>query len=387
MKVSKVFGFVLCLHLGAITVLLVQPGCRTTQPPTQIYQQDKTIFSEDVTSVERTGNVIPGSSFGGDAGLDAAFNAGMSVERSSPRRPAGEFTEFGEFDQIKPLQSLQAADAGQTVTIAGASVETYTVKKGDSLWAIAKANKVSVNELLSLNSLDKSAPIKIGQKIKIPVDGGSVRVSTVTADSYQPSAYNTAAQNYSVQRGDSLSKIANKFGTSVAAIKAANNKTSDMIRVGEDLLIPVAGSSANPSEGSLSPATTSLPSASDRTHTVTAGEYPATIARKYGMTSNELLAINGITDPRALQVGQKLKVSRTGSARNVDSRIDTVTTSSSVATTTIIADASRIAPAVTGPVQIRVIEADPLIEEEAAAMDADSMFDDAIEIPVIRMEE
>ena len=54
------------------------------------------------------------------------------------------------------------------------------------------------------------------------------------------------------------------------------------------------------------------------------GEYPATIARKYGMTTGELLALNGITDPRKLQVGQVLKVSGSGSAANVDSRTETV---------------------------------------------------------------
>lgn len=373
MKVSKVFGFVLCLHLGAIVLLIVQPGCRTTQPPTKTFQQTETQqgAGEDV---------IPPSSMGATAGLDAAFNAGLENERSSPLRPSG---EFGEFDQVDTLQPFENS---QVVSVAGESIETYTVQKGDSLWAIAKRNNTSLNELLTLNGLDKNAPLKIGQKIKVPVEGGSAQVSTVTADAYQPTTYNTEAQNYSVQRGDTLSKIAKKFDTSIAAIKAANNKTSDMIRVGEELLIPVpasaSGSSATPQVK-----TTATVSASGRIHVVKAGEYPATIARQYGMTSNELLAMNGITDPRALQVGQKLNVSASGSARNVDSRIDTVTPSVAPKSTTIKPTPTPIAPAVQGPVQIRVIEADPLVEDEAASLDTDSMFDDAVEIPVIRMQE
>lgn len=371
MKVSKVFGFVLCLHLGAIAVLIVQPGCRTTQPPTKTFQQAETL--------PRAGeDVIPASSLGAAAGLDAAFNAGLDDGLSSPLRPSG---EFGEFDQVGTLQPLGSS---QMVSVAGQSIETYRVQKGDSLWAIAKRNSISLNELLTLNGLDKNAPLKIGQEIKIPVEGGSAQISTVTADAYQPTTYNTEAQNYSVQRGDTLSRIAKKFDTSVSAIKAANNKTSDMIRVGEELLIPVPASGVSAAPQVKSTATNS---ASGRTHVVKAGEYPATIARQYGMTSSELLAMNGITDPRALQVGQKLKVSASGSARNVDSKIDTVTPSVTTKSTVSTPNPTPIAPAVEGPVQIRVIEADPLVEDEAASMDTDSMFDDAVEIPVIRMEE
>ena len=120
-------------------------------------------------------------------------------------------------------------------------------------------------------------------------------------------------------------------------------------------------------------------------HTVKAGEYPATIARQYGMTTSELLAINGITDPRKMQIGQKLKVSSTGSAANVASKTETV-----VAPTPAPALAS-VGPTVTasndGPVEIRVVEADPLVEEEIVEIDTDAMFENAVEIPVIRLDD
>jgi hypothetical protein len=46
------------------------------------------------------------------------------------------------------------------------------------------------------------------------------------------------AQTYTVQSGDTLNEIANRFGTTVSALKDANNLTSDMIRVGQVLSIP-----------------------------------------------------------------------------------------------------------------------------------------------------
>jgi LysM repeat protein len=383
MKVSKIFGFVLCLHLGVITVLIVQPGCSTTQPPTQTYQQDRTIRTNVKGATRTADGLIPATRVEAGSTLDSAFNAGLDDGRYAPQRPSG---EFNEFDDIAPLEPLTS---GQTVNIAGPSFETYTVKKGDSLWAISKRYNVSLNELYAANGLNKSSVLKIGQQIKIPVEGSTAKVNTVNADTYQPTSYNMSSESYTVQRGDTLSKIALKYDTSVRAIKASNNKSSDLIRVGEKLMIPVSGGQSGSSAAPAPAASTSTyqsaaPSGSARTHTVRAGEYPATIARQYGMTTGELLALNGITDPRKLQVGQKLNVSASGSAANVDSKTETVVQPKP---TPVVSTPSRSVNASNAPVEIRVIEADPLIEGEAATIDADSMFDSAVEIPVIRMEE
>ena len=125
-----------------------------------------------------------------------------------------------------------------------------------------------------------------------------------------------------------------------------------------------------------------------RTHTVKPGEYPATIARQYGMPTGELLALNGITDPRKLQVGQVLKINGSGSAANVDSRTETVVSPAPApASPAPASPAPRVPVTSSGPVEIRVIEADPLVEGEATEIQTDEMFDGAVEIPVIRLEE
>ncbi len=398
MKVSKVFGCVLGLHFGVIAVLLVQPGCRTKQPPTQTYTQERTIKSSVQGASRSSENLIPATRVGSGEGLDAAFNAGFESGNFAPDS-SGEFSEFDDVAPIAPLPS-----AGQTVDIAGASFETYTVKKGDNLWSIAKRYNVSLNELYAANGLNKNSVLRIGQQIQIPVEGGTATVQAVSADSYQPTSFNQESTNYTVKRGDTLSKIANQFDTSVRAIKAANGKTSDLIRVGEELIIPVSG---NTGTGSASAPVSSVSSvaapkvsytapsstvSASGTHTVKSGEYPATIARKYGMTTGELLALNGITDPRKLQVGQVLKVG-SGSAANVDSRTETVVAPKPAVqpvSRTITSTSSTPAPAPaasTGPVAITVIEADPLVEGEAAEIETDEMFDGAVEIPVIRLED
>jgi LysM repeat protein len=391
MKISKVFGFVLSLHVGVIAVLIVQPGCGTTQPPTQTYQQNRTTGLGASARATNAGELIPATRE--DGAIDPAFNAGFDGDsdgRSAPNRPG---TEFGEVEEATPqLEPIVNESGAPTVEVAGASFETYTVKKGDSLWAISKRHNVSLNELYAANGLNKNSMLQVGQQIQIPVEGSTATVSAVTADAYQPSNYNMATETYTVQGGDNLSKIAAKYQTSVGAIKAANNKTSDMIRVGEQLIIPVSGSSASRTSAPKAGAATASVDAQG-THTVKAGEYPATIARQYGMTTAELLAINGITDPRKMQIGQQLKVSSTGSAANVATKTETVvapavSTPKPAARSVVSPAASPVVTASNdGPIEIRVVEADPLVEEEVGEIDTDAMFENAVEIPVIRMDD
>ena len=391
MKISKVLGVVLSFHAAIAAMLVLQPGCSTTQPPTKTYSQSRTIGANieqrDPDSMIQAERV--------DASLDDAFNAGIGVDSYAP---------MSEFDDVElaPLEPVETSIAPTTVEIAGPSYSTYTVVKGDSLWGIAQRHSVSVSELYSANGLNPNSVLKIGQQIQIPSEGGTATVSTVTADAYQPTNLTTGSQTYTVRSGDSLSKIARNYGTTVRELKAANSKSSDMIRIGEELIIPVAGSTSGTSVApstsvTPAPAAPSAPVApalsGARTHTVKAGEYPGKIAKQYGMTSKELLALNGISDPTKLQIGQVLNVSKDGSAANIASQTQTLTSPEPApvavaAPAPSTASVGPIAPGgESGPVTIRVVEADPLIEDEANdIIDIDAEFENAVEIPVIRME-
>lgn len=420
MKVSKIFGCVLSLHIGVIVVLLVQPGCQTGQPPTQIHTQDRTqVLPQDRTQArpqDRTqarpqavtqtntpswtirsnvpgaarssGELIPATRLGAEGDLDAAFNAGFDTAATD------DFGIVDALEPIEPLEPLEPISTGPTVELADAGYQSYTAKKGDSLWSIARRYSVSLDELYAANGLNKNSVIRVGQHIQIPGAAASVTVNPVTPDRYQPSGYEQATSTYTVQAGDSLSKIARRFDTSVTALKAANGKSSDMIRVGEMLTVPAAGTAVAtaqtvaPAAAAPTPSTPSRTlapsSGAARTHTVKAGEYPGKIARQYGMTTNELLAMNSITDPRKLRVGQELRVSGSGSAANVDFSTETVTRSATAQPVPVLPAQSTLRAE---PTEIRVIEADPLVEGDFAEPEPDDIFENAIEIPVIRLEE
>lgn len=108
------------------------------------------------------------------------------------------------------------------------STGQYTVKRGDTLSGIASQFKVSVQDLKSLNRLQGDR-ILVGQVLLIP--SGSNKPSLIL---------------HKVQRGDTLSGIAQKYGTSVYSIKSLNNLNSDIIHVGQELKIQ-SSTSAPPS--------------------------------------------------------------------------------------------------------------------------------------------
>ena len=244
--------------------------------------------------------------------------------------------------------------------------------------------------------MDATSILSIGQQLQIPVEGGTATVTAPSADTYQPTSFNQGSTEYTVKRGDSLSKIANQFDTSVGAIKAANALSSDLIRVGDKLVVPVSGdtgassgmsvaSSDSISSNSTAP---SVSTSGARTHTVKSGEYPGKIASQYGMTTDELLSLNGITDPRKLQVGKVLKVSGSRSTANVDPPTQVVTTATETSSTVISEPVLVETPSTTTttvPIEIKVIESDPLVEGEVAEIEPDETFESSGLIPVIRL--
>jgi len=362
MKISKALGFGLFLHAALIVALSVT-SCRTMDTPTPTYQQDEvSATTETGSSGER--KLIPAKQ------LDPAFNGGLSSSSG---------LEFEEFEGITPKLS----PLSPTVDIAGPSFELYTVRKGDSLWGISKRKNVSLEDLLKANNLSKNAVLKIGQQLKLPTDGSTASINTITADTYQPTSFNARTETYVVAKGDTLTKIARKFNISVKLLKTANKKSSDKILVGEKLLIPVDGNSPSGGQSNYSPEPSISSTSNSGIHIVQAGEYPGTIARKYGITTSELLAINGITEPRSIRPGQKLKVNRSSATTSTiipRSKVPSTPTISPTATATPISQPTVVSPA-SKPVEIRVIEADPLIETDDSI--PDSLFENALEVPVM----
>jgi LysM repeat protein len=196
---------------------------------------------------------------------------------------------------------------------AAASPDTYVVVRGDTLIGIARKLDVSLRDLMQANGLSKNAIIRPGQPLKIP-DGGNLQLGNVPQAQVAVAVDNSLqTQSHTVASGDTLSGLAQRYGTTVAAIRAANGLTGNMIRVGQDLLIPEGSrgasvTSVEPGSRATSSQVSSGQGASGQTYTVQKGDTLGAIAFKYDTTVKALQVVNNIDNPRALQVGQVLRL-------------------------------------------------------------------------------
>ena len=123
-----------------------------------------------------------------------------------------------------------------------ASGNEHAVAKGESFYTIGKKYGVSTKAISDANPGVDSKKLKVGQKLNIPASvSGSAPAVPAGAPAVEAAA---GEKTYTVKSGDTLTRIAKSHGASVKAIKSANSLTTDRIKVGQKLKIPVKASAA-----------------------------------------------------------------------------------------------------------------------------------------------
>ena len=194
----------------------------------------------------------------------------------------------------------------------GADTVVYVVKPGDTLRSIAAAHGTTIGAIVRANNMANPDVIYPGQRLTIPVRGGSAPVAgpaptAVTKPPVGASVYHT------VKLGDTLDKVARAYGTSAAAIIAANGiRNPDLIWVGQKLLI-----SGSKQSGAPAPQPTAKPKpqpapASQQIYVVQAGDTLGQIAKRYGTTVAAIMAANDLPSANNISVGQRLIMSKGG---------------------------------------------------------------------------
>ena len=183
-------------------------------------------------------------------------------------------------DELKQLNNLanNTLSIGQILKVPTSTTNTYTVKSGDTLYSIATKNNTTVDRLKQLNNLISNI-LSIGQTLILP-DKEIIEIPTTNT--------------YTVKSGDTLYSIAKQYNTTVDAIKQLNNITSNTLSIGNVLKIPTSDFIETP--------TTTI------TYTVTPGDTLYSIARTYNTTVNNIKELNNLTS-NILTVGQKLLIS------------------------------------------------------------------------------
>lgn len=156
---------------------------------------------------------------------------------------------------------------------------TYTVKWGDSLWALAGRFETTVADIASLNGLTNTDFIPVGQVLRIQ-----------TVAPAQPGTYFT----HVVQRGDCLSVIAERYGTTVEELRRINRIVNPWyIYVGQALQVP-SGASQEATSGTR--------------YTVRPGDTLWHVAIRYGTTVWRIRIANNLRNPNLIYPGQVLTI-------------------------------------------------------------------------------
>lgn len=112
----------------------------------------------------------------------------------------------------------------------------YIVRPGDSLWLISARTGASVAQLRAANGLSSDL-INVGQRLQVPGGGNSNRATTTASLSEPVRA--TSQINHQVRRGDTLWRLANRYGTTVDQIQQANGLSGTNLKIGQILQIQV----------------------------------------------------------------------------------------------------------------------------------------------------
>lgn len=213
---------------------------------------------------------------------------------------------------------------------------TYVIQTGDTLGDIARKHGVPRAALLEANRLSEGQPIYIGETLMIPAVAGTGKTETAEADSTpapktgpsseekkkektepKPSAPPSAdAGTHVVVTGDTLTSIAKKHGTTVAALKSANGLGSDVISTGQKLKLPgkagqktpVASSDSKSSGGKKYDNPLLKEGETYGYYEVQKGDNLYALARDFFTTMSELQRLNELGDSTLIYPGKELIV-------------------------------------------------------------------------------
>lgn len=214
-RVKIAVFFVLAVHGIGLMALLMQ-GCQ--KPTTDTSNLASSTETNPAPVLMATNPVAPPDT-----------NPAVAVQPPPPPLP--------ETNNVPaPTQAVGATD--------------YKIAKGDTLGIVSKKFHVSLRAIKEANPGIEPTRLRVGQTVHIPAAGTMVASAAGATASRSGAAAATEAvgngHTYSVQSGDTLTRIANKFGTSVKVIRTANNLHTDRITVGQKLKVPSKGSNPTP---------------------------------------------------------------------------------------------------------------------------------------------
>ena len=246
--------------------------------------------------------------------------------------------QFGltKYDTETAVNMAEEIASNETTTTTGNS---YTVVSGDSLYAITRKTGTSIQDLLSLNGLNLNSIIHPGQVLALSSKAASTETKqeesalkeekaaeeTINEETSTSTQQSSTGRTYTVVSGDGLYAIARKTGTAIEDLLSLNGLSLNSIIYPGQVLTLSANSQETTSEESSSTENESSSSTQETpseesaasleqtstggTYTVVSGDGLYAIARKTGISIEDLLSLNGLSLNSTIYPGQVLTLS------------------------------------------------------------------------------
>lgn len=166
-------------------------------------------------------------------------------------------------------------------------------RRGGDIVPVAATKSVSPPPSSIVEPLPNNAPAKPG---------------ATQASSGTPVVPVSKQRVHNVKPGETLTSIAKAMDVSVVDLKAANDMSTDVIRQGQILNIPTVKSTPEAPIASHKATEGADAKASVKSYTIKSGDRLVFIAKRYGVTQEDLVAFNKIKDPTKLQIGQTIRI-------------------------------------------------------------------------------
>ncbi|WP_138434525.1 LysM peptidoglycan-binding domain-containing protein [Winogradskyella algicola] len=211
----------------------------------------------------------------------------------------GEIILVNSEDKKSPIKFDDFVEKSESNTkdslVIDADSDYHTVKENETLLDIANRYKTTLTALKEANNLETTL-IDPGQKLRVG-NFDKQSVSTINVSSEESPVIVTVSENTSgthiVENGDTLYSLSRRFGFTVDELKSKNGLTSNLIKVGQELKVSHSEYRKVSSNNSI--------------WTVSKGDTLYNIAKRNGLSVDELKSINNLSDNLIL-VGQKLKL-------------------------------------------------------------------------------
>lgn len=191
---------------------------------------------------------------------------------------------INQFNQLKAkgytfVTISQLLSTTTTTPTPTANSGQYVVKTGDTLTKIAALYGVSVQQLVTTNKLSNANLIRVGQLITIPTT------------------------NYTVKAGDTLTQIAKAHKVTTQQLVTLNHLTNpNLLKIGQVIKIPATTTTSTPTPTTPKPAPVAL------TYTIKKGDTLYSIAKKYGVTVQDIVTTNTLANANVIKIGQVIKI-------------------------------------------------------------------------------